>query len=112
MVASLSNSKLPVSRNFDLIKDSMLQSNELPLAEVLDDNPWQDIFDAHEIEFGSDEEAIYTAMNRFHLMKLSELRFEFGYVLSSSSSCVSGGWPFPRIRSIRSSSSTMTKSPR
>lgn len=60
MAASVSNSRLPRSRNFDLIKDSMLQSDELPLAEVLDDNQWQDIFDAHGIDFGSDEDAIYT----------------------------------------------------
>ena len=76
MSASLSNSRLPSSRNFDSIKDSMLQSAELPLAElplaelplaelplaelplaeVLDDNQWQDIFDAHEIDFASDED--------------------------------------------------------
>ncbi|MDB4614608.1 IS4 family transposase [bacterium] len=60
MGTSISNSGLPGSRNFDLIKDSMLQSDELPLAEVLADNQWQDIFDAYEIDFGSDEEAIYT----------------------------------------------------
>lgn len=36
MATSVSNSRLPSSRNFDLIKDSMLQSDELPLAEVLD----------------------------------------------------------------------------
>lgn len=60
MAASVSNSRLPCSRSFALIKDSMLQSNELPLAEVLESNHWQEIFDAHEIDFGNDEDAIYT----------------------------------------------------
>jgi hypothetical protein len=60
MSASISNSRLPSSRNFELIKDSMLQSDQLPLAEVLDCNRWQEIFDAHEINFGNDEDAIYT----------------------------------------------------
>ena len=60
MSGSISNSAHPSIRNFDLIKDSMLQSEDLPLAEVLDDNQWQEIFDAHEIDFGSDEDAVYT----------------------------------------------------
>ena len=38
MSGSISNSAHPSIRNFDLIKDSMLQSEDLPLAEVLDDN--------------------------------------------------------------------------
>lgn len=60
MAESLTNSRIPVSRNFNLIVDSMLQSGQLPLADVLDDKQWQGIFDAHEIDFGNDEEAIYT----------------------------------------------------
>lgn len=60
MAATISNSRLLSSRSFALIKDSMLQSNELPLADVLDDNQWQEIFDAHEIEFGKEEGSIYT----------------------------------------------------
>ncbi len=60
MASSLSNSHLLSSRNFDLIKDSMLQSDELPLVEVLDGNQWQESFVAHEIDFGNDEDAIYT----------------------------------------------------
>ena len=60
MSSRIASSQLPGSRGFALIKDSMLQSNELPLAEVLDDHRWQDIFDAHQIKFGSDEDAIYT----------------------------------------------------
>jgi hypothetical protein len=38
----------------------MLQSDELPLADVLDSNQWQEIFAAHEIDFGNNEESIYT----------------------------------------------------
>jgi hypothetical protein len=38
----------------------MLQSDELPLAEVIDENQWQSIFESHEIDFGSDEDAVYT----------------------------------------------------
>lgn len=60
MTTSVSNSRLPGSRSFDVIRDSMLQSDELPLAEVLDDNHWQDIFETHQIDFGNDEEAVYT----------------------------------------------------
>ena len=60
MAVSISDSCLASSRNFDLIKGSMLQSEELPLTEVLDGNQWQDIFDTHEIDFGEDEGAVYT----------------------------------------------------
>jgi hypothetical protein len=60
MSSSISNSVSLRSLNFDLIKDSMLQSHELPLAEVIDSDQWQAVFDEHEIDFGSDEEAIYT----------------------------------------------------
>jgi hypothetical protein len=38
----------------------MLQSDNLPLAEVLDGNRWQEIFEAHDIDFGQHEDAIYT----------------------------------------------------
>jgi len=38
----------------------MLQSDDLPLAEVVDANQWQEIFDEHEINFGADEDAVYT----------------------------------------------------
>ena len=60
MSASVSNSRHPSSRNFSLIRDSMLQSDKLPLAEVIDSDQWQEIFDAHEIDFGVDEDSIYT----------------------------------------------------
>ena len=60
MSASIAKSKSFRSRNFDLIKNSMLQSNGLPLAEVLDTDQWQAVFDEHEVDFGNDEDAIYT----------------------------------------------------
>lgn len=47
MDSPVSDSQVPRSHNFDLIRDSMLQSSELPLTEVLDSNPWEDIFIAH-----------------------------------------------------------------
>ena len=56
----IAESALGGSGGFQLIKDSMLQSDELPLAEVLDENDWQQVFDKHEIDFGNDEDAIYT----------------------------------------------------
>ena len=38
----------------------MLQSEELPLAEVLTADQWQTVFDKHEVDFGNDEDVIYT----------------------------------------------------
>lgn len=60
MSARIANSSALGIRSFNLIKDSMLQSDELPLAEALDMDQWQTAFDDHEIDFGSDEDAIYT----------------------------------------------------
>jgi len=60
MPSSISKSGRFDSRNFDLIKDSMLQSSELPLSEVINGDQWQEIFDAHEIDFGNDEDSVYT----------------------------------------------------
>ncbi|MDB2686672.1 hypothetical protein N9Y42_05630 [Mariniblastus sp.] len=48
----MTRSKLPISRNFGLIKDSSLQQNDLPLPEVIDSDHWQEIFDEHEVDFG------------------------------------------------------------
>ena len=60
MSSSISKSVGFDSRNFNLVKDSMLQSDELPLTEVIDCDQWQDIFEVHKIHFGSDEDAVYT----------------------------------------------------
>lgn len=46
MAASISNSRRPSSLNFDLIKDSMLQTDDLPLAGVLDSDQRPETFAA------------------------------------------------------------------
>ena len=60
MSSSLTNSSSFGSSKFDLIKDSMLQANDLPLSEVVDTDQWQEVFNNHEINFGSDQDAVYT----------------------------------------------------
>ena len=50
----------PVSRKFDLIKDSLLQRDDLPLADVIDCEHWQTVFDQHGIDFGADDDCVYT----------------------------------------------------
>ncbi len=47
-------------RRLQLIKDSLLQSDELPLAEALDDNHWHEVFAQHDIDFGNTADAVYT----------------------------------------------------
>lgn len=46
--------------SFQIIKDAMLQSDALPLCEVVDDDQWQAAFDRHDIDFGRDDDSIYT----------------------------------------------------
>lgn len=60
MSLGIANNQLRVSRKFGLIKDSLLQRDGLPLAEAIDSDRWQAVFDKHEIDFGSDEGAVYT----------------------------------------------------
>ena len=60
MSARISNSPQLDSGSFELVRNSMLQSDDLPLAEVVEANQWQSVFDEHEIDFGSDEDAVYT----------------------------------------------------
>ena len=60
MPLGIANRQLPVSRSFDLIKNSLLQHEDLPLADVIDCDCWQAVFDEHEIDFGSGEGSIYT----------------------------------------------------
>ncbi len=43
-----------------LAQDSMLQSDELPLSEFINDQLWQSVFEQHLIDFGSDEDSVYT----------------------------------------------------
>lgn len=60
MSGQLSFLSFGAGRRLQLIKDSMLQSDELPLAEALDDCRWGEIFANHEIDFGAADDAVYT----------------------------------------------------
>ena len=60
MSFEIADSRLPVSRKFELIKDSLLQHDDLPLADVIDCNHWQSVFDQHGIDFGADDDCVYT----------------------------------------------------
>jgi hypothetical protein len=60
MAVSIAGLRHFASRSFELIKDSMLQSDSLPLADVLDCQQWRDIFEAHKISFGQDDDSVYT----------------------------------------------------
>lgn len=46
--------------SFSLFKDSMLQSQELPLFEALDEQRFQRAFEEHSVDFGNDPNAVYT----------------------------------------------------
>lgn len=59
MFSSTKSSRFNAS-SFQIIKDAMLQSDELPLAEVIDSEQWQGAFELHEVDFGSDDDAVYT----------------------------------------------------
>ncbi len=59
MFSSTKTSRFNAS-SFQIIKDAMLQSDALPLSEVIDDDQWQAAFDRHDIDFGRDEDSIYT----------------------------------------------------
>jgi len=59
MFSSTKTSRFNAS-SFQIIKDAMLQSDALPLCEVIDDDQWQAAFDRHDIDFGRDEDSIYT----------------------------------------------------
>ena len=59
MFSSSKTSRFNAS-SFQVIKDAMLQSDALPLSEVIDDDQWQAAFDRHGIDFGRDEDSVYT----------------------------------------------------
>ena len=48
------------SGSFELVRNSMLQSDDLPLAEIVEAKQWQSVLDEHEIDFGSEKDAVYT----------------------------------------------------
>jgi hypothetical protein len=59
MFSSTKTSRFNAS-SFQVIKDAMLQSDELPLSEFIDDQQWQTVFEQHGIDFGNDEDSVYT----------------------------------------------------
>lgn len=46
--------------SFAVIKDSLAQSDELPLTEVLDDAVFEKAFKDHHVDFGAPHDAVYT----------------------------------------------------
>ena len=52
MFSSTKTSRFNAS-SFQVIKDAMLQSDELPLSEVIDDDQWQAAFDRHGVDLWS-----------------------------------------------------------
>lgn len=46
--------------SFSILKRSMMQTNDLPLAEVIDDAVFEQVFREHDVHFGEDHEAVYT----------------------------------------------------
>lgn len=59
MFSSTKTSRFNAS-SFQVIKDAMLQSDGLPLSDVIDDDQWQAAFDRHDIDFGREEDSVYT----------------------------------------------------
>ena len=59
MFSSTKNSHFNAS-SFRIVKDPMLQADELPLAEVIDDEKWQVALDRYEVSFGTDPASIDT----------------------------------------------------
>jgi hypothetical protein len=49
-----------VKSSFSIIKDSLLQSDQLPLADVIDEQEFAIAFKAHGVNFGQSDDAIYT----------------------------------------------------
>lgn len=54
-------SKRPrVAASFRIFSDSMLQSEALPLSDVIDDELFEEAFERFEVDFASDDDAVYT----------------------------------------------------
>jgi hypothetical protein len=45
--------------SFSIFKRSMMQNDQLPLVEVVDDERFAQAFEEHGVEFGTDEEVVY-----------------------------------------------------
>lgn len=46
--------------SFLIFRRSLLQNDELPLCDAIDDVRFQESFDEHQVDFGADEDAVYT----------------------------------------------------
>ena len=46
--------------SFGIFSDSMLQSSSLPLSEAIDSEVFEETFDHFNVDFGNDEDAVYT----------------------------------------------------
>jgi hypothetical protein len=46
--------------SFSILKRSMMQSDDLPLVEVIDDAMLEEVFREHDVLFGEDDDAVYT----------------------------------------------------
>lgn len=46
--------------SFAIFRRSMIQHDELPLTAAIDDKWFQEVFDEHEVNFGAEDDAVYT----------------------------------------------------
>lgn len=46
--------------SFSIFQRSLMQNNDLPMAEVVNSELFQQAFDEHAVEFGDEEDAVYT----------------------------------------------------
>jgi len=46
--------------SFSVFQRSMMQDDQLPLADVIDDERFEQVFKEHQVDFGGDEDAVYT----------------------------------------------------
>lgn len=49
-----------IKSSFSIIKDSLLQSDHFPLADLIDEQEFAITFKDHGVKFGQSEDAIYT----------------------------------------------------
>ena len=46
--------------SFQIFADSMMQDDSLPLSDVIGDGVFDEAFDKFDVDFGSDDDAVYT----------------------------------------------------
>ena len=46
--------------SFSIFRRSMMQSDQLPLSDAMDDQRFQSVFEKHGVDFGSDPDTVYT----------------------------------------------------